>query len=209
MPKDKEKIKKILNLKEDADLAIFDELQEIKGDLKGESGQIQETITALTEEVKKKETELNIEIDPEDIRGEKGESGKDGDKGDKGEKGDVGLSGLDGVDGKDGKDGIDGAPGERGERGERGDKFKFKDFTEEERTSLRGEKGGRGRSGGFDLKVFDDGQMIGQGPIELNFQNTTVTNEGGRRVNIDVSPAESNTLNELSDVTITGTPADN
>lgn len=91
------------------DLAFLGE-HELTNDLIEEQNglikQNTETLKNFTEEVKKKyESEIQIKIDPEELRGPKGNPGTDG------------LSGPMGPRGRDGEDGNDGLPGTRGENG--------------------------------------------------------------------------------------------
>lgn len=75
---------------------------------------LDEKIDGIKEELKKKlESELVLEIDREELKGEKGEQGEKGDKGDAGKDGRDGKAGKIGKDGKDGRDGIDGKDGEK------------------------------------------------------------------------------------------------
>jgi hypothetical protein len=74
-------------------------------------------LAEIREEVKKKsESDIEIEIDRELIKGDKGDKGEQGEpgipgiQGPAGQDGADGLDGKDGIDGKDGLDGLDGSP---------------------------------------------------------------------------------------------------
>lgn len=114
-----EKIKKVLekaiSFKGNSNLAIANEFVDIgekidtvqkKADKIAE--EINLKLTEVVDEVKKKiskyDEELVLEIDREELKGEKGEQGDKGEKGvkgDRGEKGEIGIAGLDGEDGAD------------------------------------------------------------------------------------------------------------
>lgn len=104
-------IKKLLNYREDKDLAVFDELVDIADKLEPISN------SSL----------LNVDLNAlEQIKGEKGDKGDTGEKGEKGDKGDVGEKGAkgdkgdegpQGIPGVDGRDGLDGLNGKDGKDG--------------------------------------------------------------------------------------------
>lgn len=104
-------------MKDVSQIAMLEHVDDVESTLKDEINQVKESVAVIGEELKKKlESELVLEIDREELKGDKGE------KGDKGDKGDAGKDGKDGRDGKDGKNGKDGAMGEKGDKGDRGDK---------------------------------------------------------------------------------------
>ena len=81
------------------------------------------------------------------IQGPKGDKGEPGPKGDKGDKGDRGLQGIRGPQGEKGEPGPQGEKGEKGDRGLqglKGDPLTWADLTDEQKASLKGEKGDDG-----------------------------------------------------------------
>ena len=87
------------------------------------------------------------------IQGERGLQGEPGPRGEKGEKGDKGERGLQGLQGKQGLQGIQGEKGEKGDKGDKGDRglqgiqgdpLTWDDLTDEQKASLKGEKGDDG-----------------------------------------------------------------
>lgn len=116
--REQQKLDRLLKLRTDAEIALFDEVQEAMDEVE-EAKQRTEQAIEKTEEAKQVVEELRDYVDnhlvgPEGPRGKQGERGPKGEKGDRGEKG---KDGKDGKNGKDGRDGIDGLDGERGEDG--------------------------------------------------------------------------------------------
>ena len=118
MPKEIDKINKIVDIEKDVKSFVFDESEKNET----EHEQFSRDISTLDNKIE------NIQLTP----GEKGERGEQGIKGDKGEAGRDGKDGLDGKDGKDGKQGLQGKIGLTGAKGDKGDK---------------GDKGERGKEG--------------------------------------------------------------
>ncbi|NBW09197.1 MAG: collagen-like protein [Caulobacteraceae bacterium] len=120
---------KILKLAEidatDKELEIVNTIQELEDSvderLTGIENTLSSKVDAISEELKKKlEQELVLEIDKNELVGDKGDkgdkgdtiAGPKGDRGDKGEKGEAGLAGKNGKDGESivGPAGADGSP---------------------------------------------------------------------------------------------------
>ena len=102
------------------------------------------------------------------IQGERGLQGEPGPKGEKGEKGDRGERGMQGIQGKQGLQGIQGEKGEKGDKGDKGDRglqgikgdpLTWADLTNEQKASLKGEKGDDGPVYTFYMRdlQFDSG----------------------------------------------------
>ena len=104
-------IKKLLNYREDKDLAVFDELVDIADKLEPISNS-----SLLNVDVNTLEQIKGEKGDKGDTgeKGEKGDKGDAGEKGAKGDKGDEGPQGIPGVDGRDGLDGLNGKDGKDG-----------------------------------------------------------------------------------------------
>lgn len=103
----KDKLKKILSrvasFEKNANVSIAKEFTELD-----------EKIDGIKEELKKKlESELVLEIDRNELKGDKGEVGPTGPVGPMGPTGKTGKAGRDGKDGRDGIDGVDGRDGEK------------------------------------------------------------------------------------------------
>lgn len=112
------KVKKLASLETEADFTIYEELEDIGEKVEAIESKLSSDIDGIREELKKKfDSELNFEIDPEEIRGP---AGRDGEVGKDGKNGRDGRDGRDGIDGRDGKDGVDGIQGPKGEQGEIG-----------------------------------------------------------------------------------------
>lgn len=121
MPTEKEqkKIERLLKLKSDSELAIFDEVQEIKDEVEQLRSEIP-NLDAVLNSVKGQKGDIGEKGEKGDmgeqgeqgdsIVGPKGDRGPQGPKGDRGEQGKPGKDGLDGIDGQDGKNGLDGSP---------------------------------------------------------------------------------------------------
>lgn len=91
-------------------------------------------------------------------QGAKGDQGDPGAKGDKGDQGDTGAQGIQGEKGEKGDTGATGPQGETGPKGDKGDPgeqgpqgipgkdgtMTFEDLTEEQKASLKGDKGEKG-----------------------------------------------------------------
>lgn len=110
-----EKLKKVLTkaskLEQGKELALAQEFISIDEKI----DTVKESVTSISEELKKKlESELVLEIDREELKGEQGIPGVQGEQGEKGEKGDQGGEGKQGIKGNDGLDGKDGLNGENG-----------------------------------------------------------------------------------------------
>ena len=104
----KQILSKALNLEKGKEIALaktFIELDE-------KIDTVKESVQSISEELKKKlESELVLEINKEELKGDKGEKGEQGIQGiqgKKGEQGERGIKGDKGNDGLNGKDGIDG-----------------------------------------------------------------------------------------------------
>ncbi|HNU95674.1 MAG TPA: hypothetical protein PKK32_01790, partial [Candidatus Paceibacterota bacterium] len=202
---EEKKLKKLILLKEEPSLAIFDELEEI-----------QENLEPI------KESLVGIDF----IKGEPGENGKDGKDGKDGytpikgidyfdgKDGRDGKDGKDGYtpikgkdyfDGKDGKDGRDGLDGLKGEKGDKprhkweGTKLRFEnpDGKWGQAVDLKGETGrafiGYG-GGGSNVRVKNDGTLISDNPVKfLNFKGTgldSISNDGNGQVTITVNDSQ-------------------
>ena len=101
------RLAKMVDSKEVATLEEFDALdskvEELSSKLDENVLVTQDALESISEELKKKlESELVLEIDREELKG---------DKGDKGDRGEAGKDGKDGINGKDGKNGLDGRDG--------------------------------------------------------------------------------------------------
>ncbi len=131
-PKNIEKVKKLLILKKDKDLAVFNELLELVEAVKNIQIKNENNLPEFPKKIK-------MEIEGAETVSIKGRDGKDGytpvkgkdyfdgkdsripgPKGDKGDSGKDGRNGLDGDDGKDGKDGMNGRDGKDGKDGKDG-----------------------------------------------------------------------------------------
>jgi hypothetical protein len=132
--------------------------------LRVEMLQLQQTnaiLQQVLEESKKKD--IQIEIDPESIKGKDGIDGKDGINGIdginglNGKDGRDGVDGVDGADGKDGRDGVDGKNGIDGKDGAQGPQG------EQGPQGIQGPKGDSGPQG-FMGKTGAQGPRGEQGP---------------------------------------------
>lgn len=112
--REQQKLDRLLKLRTDAEIALFDEVQEAMDEVE-EAKQRTEQAIEKTEETKQVVEELRNYVDNHLI-GPEGPRGKQGERGPKGEKGDRGEAGKPGKDGKgkDGRDGIDGLDGKDG-----------------------------------------------------------------------------------------------
>lgn len=165
------KEEKLLEFAEDPQLAIFDRVMDLTDEtqsIKKEQQSVRDTIEVLAEEIKKKSSELVIDLDPEEIRGPQGLPGKDGKPGERGPQGPKGEPGKDGHSPTPGVDfplpqGEKGEKGDRGEVGERGPmpkhewngsyiRFELSDGKWSEWVNLQGMPGkSRGGSGGIHI----------------------------------------------------------
>lgn len=112
--REQQQLDRLLKLRTDAEIALFDEVQEAMDEVE-EAKQRTEQAIEKTEEAKQVVEELRNYVDnhligPEGPRGKQGERGP---KGEKGARGEAGKPGKDGK-GKDGRDGIDGLDGKDG-----------------------------------------------------------------------------------------------
>lgn len=119
---DREKLKSILikanSLEKGKELGLAREFIALDEKIANTAKEVDSKLEEIKEELKKKlESELVLEIDREELKGEKGEDGKDGEDGEKGEQGVAGKDGKDGRDGLVGKDGLDGKDGKDGNDG--------------------------------------------------------------------------------------------
>jgi hypothetical protein len=121
-PKQQKKVERYAKMKLDKDTATLEMVSDLEEKLDNIEGKIDsantfagEKLSTLQEELKKKlESELVLEIDRQELKGDKGErgeDGKDGKNGKDGLNGKDGKDGADGLDGLNGKDGIDGKDG--------------------------------------------------------------------------------------------------
>ncbi len=117
-PLQKKKLKKIVDLADKGQVAIVEHIDELENKLNDGLSSIQSSLDTqigqISEELKKKlEQELVLEIDREELTGDKGEQGVDGKDGIDGKDGKDGV-GINGKDGTNGIDGLDGADGKDG-----------------------------------------------------------------------------------------------
>lgn len=82
-------------------------------------------------------------IGPTGLKGDQGERGEQGPKGDKGDPGETGPQGI------QGERGLQGEPGPQGPQGEKGadGTMTFEELTDEQKASLKGDKGDPGEQG--------------------------------------------------------------
>jgi len=106
------KFKKLLKLKDDSDLVLFDEIQEIRDELDKEVAKFKEMVDGIEKKLPDIYQLLRIT---------QGNIGKPGPQGDQGEQGPQGEPGKDGKDGVDGENGEDGQPGRDGQDGKDAD----------------------------------------------------------------------------------------
>jgi len=196
-PKD-EKLLKLaeMRLNGESDVFLSDEIEDLReeflSELKKATGNVenvQSLVSELIDEVKKKDSELIIELDPEEIRGEPGKPGL---------KGKDGKNGKDGVNGKDGHSpiaGIDYLLPEKGEIGpigpvgERGPmpkhewsgtkvRFENPDGTWGKWVDIRGPSGRSifgGGGGSSSVKIQEEGIDVTQSAQNINFTGSGVT----------------------------------
>lgn len=214
MTKKLEKLLKLKSLKDanESELFLYDEIVELKeevtksiGDTSKAIEQMAEQVTSLADEVKKKDSELVIELDPEEIRGKPGKDGYtpkkgvdyfDGKPGEPGKPGRDGHSPIAGVDYPLPEKGEKGDPGAVGERGPmpkhewRGKwiRWEIEEGKWGEWVNTQGEKGDPGRGGGAGAGVRINGSgtaspdlvFTGDGvSVSQNGQTTTITIPGG------------------------------
>ena len=109
------KFKKLLKLKDDSDLVLFDEIQEIRDEMEKEISKFKEMVAGIEKKLPDIYQLLRI------TQGNIGKPGPQGDQGEQGPQGEPGKDGKDGVDGKDGKDGQPGRDGKDGQDGKDAD----------------------------------------------------------------------------------------
>lgn len=200
-----------MKLKGESDVYLAEEIDTLREDfltaLKEATGSIsnvEEIVANLVEEVKKKDTELFIDLDREELRGEPGKPGPRG------------KDGVDGKDGKDGKDGhspiagIDyplpskgekGEPGGVGERGPMpkhewdGSKLRFEnpDGTWGKWVDIRGPSGRSifgGGGGSSGVKIQEDGMDVFQSAQTINFTGSGVSvSQTGQTTTVNIPGA--------------------
>lgn len=214
-----QKIEKIVDIETDAKSVLLDHIIENEA----EHEELEEKIEFNTEEIKRVETDTELQIQAvhtliEDIQltpgekgdqGEKGEPGKEGEKGERGERGEQGDRGEDGRDGVDGKDGVNGKDGLPGSP----------DTPEDIKTKLESLKGKERldasaiqnlpqpiinnirevtevRNGGLEL-IKSNGSIVKQGISQIDFgSNLTVTPtlNGVRVDSTDSSPIDASNI---------------
>ncbi len=102
----------------DKDLLFLDEINSVKEKVVAFEQKLESGFSSISEELKKKlESELVLEINRDELKGERGEQGIHGLPGNDGLPGKDGTNGRDGLNGKDGIDGKNGADGLNGKDG--------------------------------------------------------------------------------------------
>lgn len=140
--------------------------------------------------------DLEFKYGPKGNKGDKGDTGKPFTyadftaeqiaalKGDKGEKGDIGPQGIQGEKGDKGDKGdtgVQGLQGIQGERGEKGDAFTYDDFTAEQLSALKGDKGEDGYTPqkGVDYFTPEDIAGLNIPKVDKNFTPTSENAQSG------------------------------
>lgn len=183
---EEKKLKILSQLRDDSDLALFDEIEELQDKVE-KIEQNMPDLDKVLESVRgpkgdQGEKGEQGDVGPEGPQGEIGPQGPQGVKGERGEKGERGSDGKDGVNGKDGENGKDGREIEAKDvrkkleslpKGERLD-AKFIDNLPQPVTYINEiHEGGGG--GGLEL-IKSSGSVVKQGASQIDFgNNLTVT----------------------------------